>query len=126
MEAPASWPSPPATLPPADQLLCPPAPHPHAQAGLLSLLEKNGLTLSSIEKSGLLSLAENLGLISAAADRCVGAASAMWVGEGGRCSRGVHAAVGQVMRGRASEGCGGRGSVGAPPCALSQKLLLAS
>ena len=39
------------------------------QAGLLSLAEKNGLTLSVIEKSGLLSTAEKFGLISAAADR---------------------------------------------------------
>jgi len=39
------------------------------QAGLLTLLEKNGVTLTFIEKSGLLSKAESLGLLSAAADR---------------------------------------------------------
>ena len=39
------------------------------QAGLLSLAERNGLTLSFIERSGLLSKAESLGLLSAATDR---------------------------------------------------------
>jgi len=41
------------------------------QAGLLSLAEKNGLTLTFIERSGLLSKAEALGLLSAASDRSV-------------------------------------------------------
>ena len=40
------------------------------QAGLLSLAERNGLTLSFIERSGLLSKAESLGLLTAATDRC--------------------------------------------------------
>lgn len=40
------------------------------EAGLLSLAEKNGLTLTFIERSGLLSKAEALGLLSAATDRC--------------------------------------------------------
>lgn len=45
------------------------------QAGLLSLLEKNGITLTAIEKSGALSTAESLGLLSAAADKWVPAPS---------------------------------------------------
>ena len=32
--------------------------------------QANGITLTFIEKSGLLSLAESLGLLSAASDRC--------------------------------------------------------
>jgi hypothetical protein len=36
---------------------------------LLSLLQNNGITLTFIEKSGLLETAENLGLLSAAVDR---------------------------------------------------------
>ena len=39
------------------------------KAGLLTLLEKNGVTLTFIEQTGLLSKAESLGLLSAAADR---------------------------------------------------------
>lgn len=33
--------------------------------------QANGITLTFIEKSGLLSTAESLGLLSAASDRCV-------------------------------------------------------
>ena len=36
---------------------------------MLSALEKSGVTLSALEKSGALSIAENLGLLSRAADR---------------------------------------------------------
>ena len=38
-------------------------------AGLLSGLEKSGLTLSKIEKAGLLTVAESSGLLSAAGNR---------------------------------------------------------
>jgi hypothetical protein len=38
------------------------------QAGVLSLLEKNGLSLTKIQELGLLSTAEKLGLLSIATD----------------------------------------------------------
>ena len=39
------------------------------QSGLLSLAEKNGVTLSKLEQSGLLSAAESLGVVSLLGDR---------------------------------------------------------